>query len=205
MDTVNDSEGWFAGSTRRLRGQAIAAEELAEAFVGTATLLLRHDQAAHLRSLRARVVAEVEYAERREASAPSRFTESKLAWGLIRFSASGLLGAVAGDKDPLATALNAAKSTVDKSAPFGTVLVAVGKQGIPDDVEVISLSRSARRSGMSESEVRAILDSRGCFLTDPETFAAAVEEIEHRVLDGAVSLPLSREEFAKVALSKRPG
>ena len=39
--------------------------------------------------------------------------------------------------------------------------VAVGPKGIPDDVRTVSLSRVARETGRTESEVRAALESRG--------------------------------------------
>ena len=39
--------------------------------------------------------------------------------------------------------------------------VAVGPKGIPDDVRTVSLSRVARETGRTESEVRAALEGRG--------------------------------------------
>lgn len=196
MDTVNNSEKWFAENALMVKKCLMAAEGLAHEFVAAADSVLRHDQAAILRSLKARVMAEVKDAQWREGSASLAFTESNLGWGLAAFPAGLLLGAAAGHKDPLATAAKMADSILGKSAPFGSVLVGVGKHGIPDDVKVIPLSRLARESKMSESQVRATLSSSGCCLTAPQTFAAAVDEIERRILDGAVSLPLSVEGFS---------
>ncbi len=64
MDTVNSSEKWFAENALRVSKHMMAAEELGHEFVAAADSVLRHDQAASLRSLKARIMAEVEDAQR---------------------------------------------------------------------------------------------------------------------------------------------
>jgi len=197
---MRGSEKWFAENVLRVKKCRIAAEELTNEFLVVADNVRRHDQAVSLRRLKARIRADVEHEQSRETSASLAFSERKLAGGVVGFTASLIAGAAAGHKDSLAIAADIADASFRKSAPFGTVLVAVGKNGVPDDVKVIPLSRLARESKMSESQVRVVLNKSGHFLIGPHTFASAVDEIEHRVLCGVASLPLSIEEFSRVCL-----
>jgi hypothetical protein len=200
MDAMNSSEKWFVENALRVKRYLMAAEKLTNEFVAAADNVRRRDQAVSLRRLKARIMADVEHEQSRETSASLAFSERKLAGGVVGFTASLIAGAAAGHKDSLAVAADVADASFRKSAPFGTVLVAVGKNGVPDDVKVIPLSRFARESKISESQVRAALNKSGHFLTGSHAFAAAAGEIERRVLSGVASLPLSVEEFSRACL-----
>jgi len=69
-------------------------------------------------------------------------------------------------------------------------LVAVGIQGIPDDVMVVPLSRLAREQDKNESEVIAVLEARGYRLASPEAFIKTLERLKRKVLKGTLSLPV---------------
>ncbi len=71
------------------------------------------------------------------------------------------MGAVSGNSAPRQIGARVSRDILSKKAPPGNVEVAIGKQGIPEGVEVISVSRLAWESGRSEPEVRATLRKNG--------------------------------------------
>ena len=194
---MNCFEEWLGKNIDRIKTNMIAGEELSSAFASSATNPARRDQAECVRNLKSRVLAEVEYLVDMESADKLAFSKGKLVSAPLSFATGGFIGMLLHHHDPLITALKAAGSTLGRNHPFGTVLIAIGQDGLPNNVEVIPLSRFARDSKISESGVRAILASRGYFLTTPQIFAATMEVIEHRVLDGVLCLPLSVMEFQK--------
>lgn len=187
----------FAWNLNRIKTNAAAGDELAGALADTATYLARRDQAACLRSLKARVLAEVKFLLDAESSAKSGFTEGKLLFAPLSFAIGGWAGMLLHHENPVKAGLDAAGSTLSKKLPFGIVLVGIGPGGLPDDVKVIPLSALARESKMTESTIRATIVSKGYLLITPEVFAATMDETEHRVLNGDLSLPLPLNEFQK--------
>ena len=149
-----------------LRCEIKALEEavvtLDNAFAQEAEHLRRYDQAQCLDKLQARVAQEIRYEELMESSASLRYTEARFISGLAKGIGTSLGSLVRPtSENPLIIGARHAADEWKKAAPFGTVLVAVGPKGIPEDVRVGSLSRAARETGKPESEVRAALESRG--------------------------------------------
>jgi len=79
------------------------------------------------------------------------------------------------------------------------VVVAVGSKGIPDDVRTVSLSRVARETGRTESEVRAALESRDYRIMMLDEFLRLLEELKEKVLGGTATLP-----FIEARLKLKP-
>jgi len=184
-----------------LRRQTAAAEELGHILDQCAKSVLRRDQAVSLQNLTERIMREVQHLEAIEAVASNKFKERRLTRGALSFAVGTLFAAIAGERDPLSRGARSIQPALGQRAPFGTVLVAVGKDGLPDDVKVVLLSRFARDSNRSESEISDIIRERGYLLIAPQIFAALVDKLESRVLDGSVSLPVSIGNIA----SELPG
>ena len=68
--------------------------------------------------------------------------------------------------------------------------------GLPEDVQVVSLSHLARDSKRSEVEVRNGIQNLGYVLLAPLAFSALLDNLESKILDGSVSLPMSTEQIA---------
>jgi hypothetical protein len=60
---------------------------------------------------------------------------------------------------------------------------------VPDDVQVISLSKQARQQCLSESAVKAALEHKGYRLIMPGVFFDTLDELKVNVLKGVMSLP----------------
>lgn len=197
MESMIDLDAWLEGMVGKVRAHTDATRELAAILADDARRLTQHDQAACLRSLKARLTEEVEHFQRMETAAYTGYSQGKLISGLAAFAIGGLFGAASGRKDPVSAGWRLAKSVLDKNVPFHIVLIAVGKEGIPQDVRVIPISRLARDSNTTESNVKAALKNGGCLLMTPDTVTRVLSDLESRVLDGSVSLPVSIEELGK--------
>ena len=74
--------------------------------------------------------------------------------------------------------------------------VAVGPKGIPRTCGVVSLSRVARETGRTESEVRAALEGRGYRIMMPDDFLRSLGELKEKVLGGTATLPFTEAIFS---------
>jgi hypothetical protein len=198
MGTVINFEERLAWNLKRVKINMAAGKELAGALANTAICLARRDQAASLRSLKSKVLDDVKFLLDAESSAKSGFIKGKLLYVPLSFAIGGLAGLLPQHKEPLQTGLNAASSTISKKLRFGTVLVAIGQEGIPDDVKAIPISALARQYRMTESVVRKTIVTKGYFLMTPQVFASAMDDIEHVVLEGTLSLPVPLNEVKKI-------
>jgi hypothetical protein len=160
-----------------------AGEELVGALADTTTYLTKHDQALRLRSLKSKVLDDVKFLIDAEDAARSGFIKGRLISAPLSFAIGGLAGVLLQNKEPLQMGL--------------TVLVAIGHGGIPDDVKAIPVSALARQSAMTESAVRKTVVAKGYFLITPKVFAAAMDDIEHFVLESTLSLPVLLNEVKK--------
>ena len=197
MGTIADFEKWIGMMRSELGQQVIALEKLSVAFVENDIQLIRHDQVARLRILKARIMREVEDIERMETTAQRGANTQALLGGAAVLTLGSIFSAAKGRKDALNIGARMAGSVLSRKVPFGTVLIAVGKGGLPDDSKIIPLSRLARESNRSESEVETSLKYGGYLLMTPDTFAKVLDKVECGILDGSVSLPIDIDEFSK--------
>ena len=181
---------------RQVREQVTALEPLGDVFAQEAKRIFRHDQVRRLRSLKTRVLSEVDDIQRKETAVSYGFTTATLITGMAKLALGGLAAAVVRNRRALSIGAYLAERDLTKTAPFGTVAVAVGRSGLPDDVEVISLSRFARELDRLESDIEATLRTNGYLLMTPEVFFRVLTELERRVLDGSLSLPVTNEQLS---------
>jgi len=132
--------------------------------------------------------------KRIESAAQLGSTKGTLLEGGVTFTLSSLYSAAIGRKDALNNGARMAKSVLNREVPFGTVLIAVGKSGLPDDLEIVPVSRLARESNRSELEVETSLKYRGSLLITPDKFAKVLDKVECKILDGSVSLPIENHK-----------
>ena len=176
---------------RRIKRQADALVILGDRFAREAQYQYRHDQAASLDDLRKRMEQEVRDIKGIETASSIGFTQGTLIAGGIKF-AIGSLWALASrsDEHPIWKGLRLAESSLERTAPFGRIVIAEGSGGLPDDVQVIPLSKWAREQDKEESEVIAALESSFHVMTI-DNFFIILEELKGKVLRGALTLPVS--------------
>ncbi len=174
----------------------VAVKELVVAITESERQIVRRDQAIRLGILKSRIMREVKDIERTESAAQYRATKRALFGGApAAFISGSLYTASARHKDAYKTGVKLAGSVLSKKIPFGTVRIAIGKEGLPEDLKIIPLSRLARESSKSESEVEDSLKSNGYLLMTPEQFAELLDKMECGILDGSLCLPIAVDEL----------
>ena len=194
METIADSEKWIGTMRSELGHQVITVKKLGNAFTESYIQLIRHDQVARLSIFKSRIMEEVENIRRMESASQFGSTKGALLGGGVVFSIGSLIAAAKGRKDAFDIGARMAVSVLSRKVPFGKVFITIGRKGFPEDVKVISVSRLARESNRSESEVKASLKDKGYLLITPEQFAELLDQVKQAVLDGSVCLPLARSE-----------
>ena len=177
-----------------------AAKVLQESLAEDGDYLQRRDQAQCLDDLRTRVEREIADLRWMEDITSSASTKATLFTGLAGLAVGTIMGAALRTEDhPLSVGARLANNQFRRTEPFGTIAVAVGDAGVPDDVQVVSLSKYAREQRLSESTVSSELEARGYRLLTPEPFFAFLDELKDKVLKGALSLPVKGRLTVKPA------
>ncbi|MFC1966460.1 hypothetical protein ACFLWI_05900 [Chloroflexota bacterium] len=190
METIADFKKWIGTIRSELGQQVIAVKRLAVAFNEVNIHLIRYDQVAKLRLLSLRVTKEVEEIKRMESASQYGANKGALFGAGAVFVFGSLYVAATRHKDAYKSGAKLAASVLSKDIPFGTILIAIGEKGIPEDVKAISVSRLARESNRSESEIEVSLKDNGYLLITPEHFTELLDKVESGVLDGSYSLPI---------------
>ena len=184
------NDKWFKQIAHKLKVQIIALNELADIFENVSGRRRRHDQADYLCMLKVKIIEEVESVQRMETASHSGHSKAALIAGLSAFGLGSLLASMSGRKDPGIFGLKLAGSVLSEKSPFGTVLIAVGTEGIPEGLKVIPISSLARDSKTSESDIKVTLQNSGYLLMTPNMFTVVLDKVESKILNGSISLPL---------------
>jgi len=200
METIDDFGKRIKAMRLEVAKQNKAADEFATSFNYSKQQLIQHDQIACLQTLRSRILEEVEGIKRLESAAQIGSSQGKMLSGLAAFALSGLFAAMNNRNDAFGIGIKSAQSIFNKEIPFGSVFVAIGKGGLPEDVEVVSISRLARESDKSELDVRANLQADKCLLMTPEAFIKVLDEAERGICDGTISLPIDADKLKRKSL-----
>ena len=194
MKNIADFSIWIKQLSLEVKKQTVAVRELAVNFADGEQRQVRHDQAAFPRSLKTRIMREVEDIRRTESAAQIGSTEAIFLGGLAAFASGGLWADKNRPRDALNIGMRMAGSVLSRKIPFGTILIAIREKGLPGDLAVVPLSRLARESGKSELEVEASLKDNRYLLMTTEVFAKVLEKVEREILDGSVSLPMAVDQ-----------
>jgi hypothetical protein len=87
---------------------------------------------------------------------------------------------------------------------FGMIMICVGKDGLPDDVHVVSISELARSQNREESEIIREIQQRGKWLFSPEGFLVMLDTLIKELREGKLRLPISLKQLpAKLAIPRQ--
>lgn len=204
METMTDFEKRIKAMRLEITAQNKTIDELATSFNHNKQQLVQHDQIACLQTLRARILKEVENTRRMESAAQRGSYKGNILCGLVAFAANGLFTTMNNREDAVLVGLKAANSVMSKKSPFGSVFVAIGKEGLPEDVEVAPISRLARESNKSESDIKAKLQEKGYLVMTPEAFIQILDKVEIRIHGGTISLPITIDKLKLVTRAMEP-
>lgn len=197
MEAIADFILWIETIRSELGQQVIAAKKLAVTFNERNIQLIRYDQISRLEALKYRINKEVESVKQMESAAQTGYTKGTLLNTGLTFAIGSIFMHSIGRKDSLGIGAQMAGSVLSKTVPFGTVLIRIGKEGIPEDVKVIPVSRLARESKRSKSDVVASLKRNGYLMMTLQVFTQALDKTKSEILDGSLSLPIKIGEITK--------
>jgi hypothetical protein len=191
MATLTDYDQELVEMARKAQVLVAAVNDLAHALDSEAVHLQRLDQAASLRSLRARVESEVAGLQHVETLQHVSSVKGKLVASGLSFALGGLAAALLRpEANPLPFAARLAGDALSDREPYGRVVVAIGPGGVPDDVRAVSVSGLARELGQPEAGVLAALSRAGYLVFNPQAFYGALQELEEKALRGSLTLPV---------------
>lgn len=189
---------------RELQCQADELSSACLALIATledqAVHLRRADQVAQLKQLKLRIEWQWAQVENSESEAEYRRDKRDLALSAGGFALS-IIGVATKNKNSLKVANGLFDYLESQHVPFGTTMVTVGPLGLPDDVNVISISRLARHSGLQDTEVVSQLRGQGRLLFSKQDFSRLVDKLTYVVEAGELNLPVSVASLPQVLAS----
>jgi len=185
---------------KRLNSSAFS---LSAMFAEEANRLSRWDEASRLRASYSFIRQQLDWAKRSEDAASYGHSQGNLIVSLAGLAVGGLIKIASRNKRILASADYLLEGLGNKERPFGLVLISIGPKGLPDDVEVASISRLARESNREESEVINKLQEDGYLLLSEKAFSLLVDRLINDVWEGRLRLPISREKLAEITASNK--
>jgi len=188
----------------RIDAQARALAEIANVLAAEAERCHRADQASCIDALQEHVLLQVRGLQRAEESARLDFNRAKPGTSIAKAIGTGLGAWLSKNTDPLLRGMEVLKKELDKTAPFGNVVVTIGPRATPQRLDVISLSQMARESGTSESETVTALETKGYRVGKPESLLTALDKLREGVLSGAVVLPITKEQVQACLAASAP-
>ena len=203
MEGLTPNSAYLKNLRHQARKLAAASLSLGNLFAEEAVRLHRTDEASRLEALYFSIRQQLDRARRDEAAASRAHSEVNLKVSLGKLVVGGAIKMVSENKQLLAFSDRLLKGLGGEQRPFGTVLICVGPKGMPDDVQVVSISRLARESNREELEVMDELGRRGCLLFSEEAFSVLIGRLTCDVREGRQFLPVSTEKLAETRTSSR--
>jgi len=195
----------FHEHLRNLRSQAEklihAGLALNPLFAEEEIRLKREDEASKLRAAYGTIAEKLKELRGIEASASYGHSRAESILFLTGLAAKAIFS-----KGNRASAVKdyLIREASDRKQPFGLVMVSIGPRGLPDDVEVVSISQLARESGQPESEIVHKLQQHGHLFFGEETFSLLIDRLITDIREGRLHLPISGDKLAQIMGLKRP-
>lgn len=200
MEGLNSLHDHLENLHHQARKLTSTGLSLSKLFTEEAEQLSKEDEASRLRTLYCAVVEQLEQVKRDEGSARYGHSQVNMRVSLIALGMSAGRAMVS-KNNRLSRISDSLKSVNIKKLPFGNVLVCISPKGLPDDVEVVSISRLARESNREEPDVINELRMRGCMLLSAEAFSHLIDRLIDGVLEGRLLLPISMEKLTEIRTS----
>ncbi len=190
---------------RNLRYQArkltTVVLSLSNMFAEEAVRLNWKDEASRLKALHFTIRQQLDQAKRDEDAASYGYSKANLMVSFGRLAVGRTIKMVSKNKELQAFSNHLLNSLGGEQRPFGMVLICVGPKGMPDDVQVVSISRLARESNREESEVINELQRHGCLLFSEKAFSLLIDKLACDVQEGRLLLPISMEKLTETKTS----
>ena len=179
---------------------ALTVESLAAQFGQETVRLKRKDKVARLNALRTAILNQAESARHSEMTAQSGHTDVRMVTSLIGLG-SMLIARGIESKTLFAISRHLLDRPGGVECSFGTVLIRIGPEGLPEGVDVVCISRLARESHRDESEVIAELRRDGHLLFRETSFSSLIDKAAEEILKGELDLPVPAQSLPRITLT----
>jgi len=172
---------------------------LSSVFVEESSRLNRMHMASQLIALRSSIMQQLHTAKATEDRISCGYAQADMTASLVR-SALGVTIKLMSQENNSWAAIGdrLLQKPIGEQHPFGTFLVSVGLKGVPDDVEVVSVSQSARDSKRAESLVIDELIEKRCLLFSENQFSLLVDKLIEDIQAGRLTLPIPQEKLPQI-------
>jgi hypothetical protein len=197
MEDMTPGDSDLRNLQRRAKKLTSDSLSLANTLAKEANRLNRQDEASRLRVLYSSIRQQLKWATNLENAARNSHNERRLKTSLAGLAIEAGILMLSENRLALAFSDHILRNIGGKECSFGTVLVSVGPKGLPDDVQVVSISESARQSDRQELEVIEELRERGYLLFSEGAFSHLINSLVADIQEGRLTLPVLREKLAE--------
>lgn len=201
MENLTSHSACLRSLQRQVRKLVADGLSLADVLTQEASRLNRQDEASRLKVLHSSIRQQLEQAKSLEIAASSGHSKAKLVTSLAGLALGIGIRMASENKRALAFSDHLLKNLGGNERPFGTVFVSIGPKGLPDDVQVVSVSELARESNREESELISKLQERCHLLLGEEAFSRLIDRLIADVQEGQRLLPVPAEKLVEILAS----
>jgi hypothetical protein len=163
--------------------------------------LSRWDEASRLKALCFSIRRQLDQVRSSENAASCGYSRAELTISLGTLAVGGIIKALSSNRHLSALADRLLESRTNKERPFGLVLICIGPRGLPEDVQVIPVSRLARELDCEESKVIHAERQHGYLLITEEAFLLLILRLVADVEEGRLRLPISQAKLSQITAS----
>jgi len=201
MATLKISQSYLENLRSEGKARIEGASGLNRLFHKEAASLKREDGASTLRAAYRTIVEQLQDLRRIEISASLGHSQANL----VLFPVGLALTAIFSKSNRQSAVMDyLRRGPEDRYRPFGTVMVCVGPEGLPQDAKAVSISQLARDSNRPEPEIVKRLQENGYLLLTEEAFSVQIERLVDSVRVGKLHLPVSRDKLMDIVRVGRP-
>ncbi len=201
MESLTSHSACLRNLQRQARERTSDVLSLANIFAEESSRLNWQDQASHLKALYSSIRKQLDEAKGLEITASHGHSKAKRVTSSIGSAVDIAIQLASEDKRVPGFSEHVFRNLGSKEPPFGTVLVCIGPKGLPDDVQVVSISELARESNREESEVINKFREGGYLLISEEAFSRLIDRLTTDVQEGQLLLPVPTEKLAEIQTS----
>jgi hypothetical protein len=177
---------------------AEAVVSLSQSLEGEAERLNREDEVQHLKIIHAAIVEKLALSRRMESAARYGHTKARVTWSLIGLAAKLITRAITDNRQTQGFVNQVFDTSERNECPYGTVMVCVGPKGMPDDVQVVSISELARESNQPEFKIIQKLQKGGGLLLSQESFTRLIDRLITDIGEGRLHLPIIGNKLSEI-------
>lgn len=183
METTNTAKGLPDTILKEITKLGNALAEIDSLIGKEDEFIQRQERIAKINALKSRMLKEIERGQSEEVESEHNSNTAKVFSSVTAFALGGIMGALTKSENPFILRVKSLRTELARKADFGRVLIAIRESGKLEDIEVIAVSRLARGSNITESDILHNFKGKGVSLK-PEEFWKLLRRLEEEIMNG---------------------